>query len=289
MVHIFFTMAGVILGLLLALANILTVEEEAIVRHFDASTHVHVETFSADCRIETGPSDGISLELVEGDQPNCYNYHFTESGSVLTVTETLLCDRVFDTGSIDHARMLLTVPPGTTVDFISTTGDFYAGGPVSGVSAATTTGDVVVTDPRGELDLQSATGDVTVELAGPPRQDISVKSTTGTATVDFNGHPVSGAFEFTARADQGRITAPFDFETEEEYEMDFPPEGVSVIVDDMDDDTKHITVGRSEVTISLSEGQLQRERRFIRKTCARGRSTPLIRIETATGKARLRE
>lgn len=69
----------------------------------------------------------------------------------------------------------------------------------------------------GESQFKSASGDLRIKLASAPTGDITLASASGDASLDFNGLPMTGSFEMTARKDRP-LTAPFKFDTEEEFE-----------------------------------------------------------------------
>ncbi len=104
---------------------------------------------------------------------------------------------------------------------------------------------------EGRSSFSSASGSAYVTLAESTEHDLSVSSASGKAILDFGGNPVRGSFEFLARADRGRIRAPFDFDAE-------------------------YTLRRHG-------------NRYVRKTFAVGGDTPEIRVETGSGTATLKE
>ena len=98
-------------------------------------------------------------------------------------------------------------------------------------------GDIEIVDARGVFDIKSASGDIDakgveitnessfktasgevyVKLSKSTKFDLTIASASGDAVLDYNGNPVFGYFEFIARADRGRIIAPFRFDKEEEF------------------------------------------------------------------------
>lgn len=68
----------------------------------------------------------------------------------------------------------------------------------------------------GPGSFNSGSGDVKVELAQSPGYDISVNSGSGDATLDLNGNKIDGTVVMTVNKRNGKIQAPFAFDTTEE-------------------------------------------------------------------------
>lgn len=117
--------------------------------------------------------------------------------------------------------------------------------------ASSGTGDVEAShvELKEESDFSSGTGDAIVQLAKEAGKDMTVSSGTGNAVVNVSGNALKGYFEFTARADDGRIICPVAFDEEEEFWKG----------DDL----------------------------YERKSFTKGDNYPRIRIKTGTGKAQL--
>jgi hypothetical protein len=101
----------------------------------------------------------------------------------------------------------------------------------------------------GESNFKAASGDVKVILANSLAHDIVISSASGSSVLDFNGNEIKGTFEFSARVDKGEIVSPIKFDKEE-------------IIDKNGND-------------------------YDLKTFTKGESTPLIKIKTASGEAKL--
>ena len=71
---------------------------------------------------------------------------------------------------------------------------------------------------EGESNFSTASGSVEIVLAATSEYDITLSTASGDITLDYNGKPVKGYFEFEARKRRGRISSPFSFENEEEFE-----------------------------------------------------------------------
>ena len=103
---------------------------------------------------------------------------------------------------------------------------------------STASGEIEISDSKGIFELSCASGEITAEdivvegsstfstasgsvkviLAETAEYDLSLSAASGDVTLDYNGNPVKGYFEFKSRKRRGRITCPFDFDEEEEYE-----------------------------------------------------------------------
>jgi hypothetical protein len=85
--------------------------------------------------------------------------------------------------------------------------------------ASSGTGDVEAyhVELEEESEFSSGTGDAIVHLSKEAGQDMTVSSGTGDAVVNVSENALKGFFEFTARADDGRIICPVAFDKEEEF------------------------------------------------------------------------
>jgi hypothetical protein len=70
----------------------------------------------------------------------------------------------------------------------------------------------------GKSKFNSGSGDVQVSLNESLKHDISVNSGSGDATLDFNGSKIDGMVTMTANKRNGKISAPFAFDKEEEID-----------------------------------------------------------------------
>jgi len=293
---------------------------EVVEKTFDAAESIRVNTVSGDCIIKQGDDDKIHVYLVYSYSPRgSFEPEFEERSRVLRLSENH-----YESNS-GSSVWTITVPAETQVRFSTASGDFEASGLAADISVETASGDIRIEDCTGEFDLETASGDITtdecrgefdlntasgditfthcegesqlnaasgdieieecrggfdaqvasgdilavgitltdrsdfgtasgdveVQLAASAEYDLVVSTTSGSAMIDFNGNPVKGQFEFTARLRRGRIVAPFDFDSEEEFER---------------------------------WGQ-----DYVRKSFTRGGDSPFIAIETASGRAVLKE
>ena len=114
------------------------------------------------------------------------------------------------------------------------------------ISANVGSGDITAREITldGGSSFNSGSGTATVVLAVSPKYDISVNSGSGDATLDFNGNNISGYVEMKANKKNGRITAPFAFDREEEIKQGG---GQTVI-------KKTAQIGSSDVRIKVGTG-----------------------------------
>jgi len=97
--------------------------------------------------------------------------------------------------------------------------------------------------------FSSASGDVLLGLEKASTFDLTLSSTSGNSTLDYNGNNLNGYYEFTARVKKGRIVSPVKFDKEEVVE-------------------KH-------------------GKKYDVKSFTKGKATPMIKIKTASGTAKL--
>ncbi len=140
---------------------------------------------------------------------------------------------------ISTASGEVTITKGDGEIKISTaSGDVEGVGVAGEVHISTASGEIDISDSRGIFELSCASGEITADgitvegssnfstasgsvkvvLAKTSEYDLSLSAASGDVTLDYNGNAVKGYFEFEARKRRGRITCPFDFDGEEEYE-----------------------------------------------------------------------
>lgn len=272
------------------------------VRSFDGIEVIRINTISGDCIVRKSATDQVEVEVIWSYRPrDSFEPKFRERGKVLRLNEDM-----YGSNS-GRSTWTLTVPDGIEIRFSTASGDMELVGLSGEFSAETASGDIQAEDCKGEFDLSSASGDVdligcegmfhvstasgdietsscqgefelstasgTVEadgvvineassfstasgrvrvtLAETSEYDLRVSTASGRATLDYGGNPVKGYFEFTSRDRNGRIVSPFDFDDEESFRR---------------------------------WGD-----RYVRKWFTRETDSPQIFIETASGKAVLRE
>ncbi len=113
------------------------------------------------------------------------------------------------------------------------------------VSANTGSGDIegsgIALD--GGSSFNAGSGDVEIELAASLDYDISLNSGSGDAVLDFSGNKIEGEIVMEANKRNGRITAPFEFDTEEEIDN-----GYNTVI------KKTKKIGSKDVRIRVSSG-----------------------------------
>jgi DUF4097 and DUF4098 domain-containing protein YvlB len=124
------------------------------------------------------------------------------------------------------------------IDVSTASGQIEASGIAGDAEMSTASGEIDITDSKGAFDLSCASGEITAKgitiegesrfstasgsveiiLAATSEYDITLSTASGDVTLNYNGKPVKGYFEFEARKGKGRVSSPFSFENEEEYE-----------------------------------------------------------------------
>ena len=260
--------ALLLLVLMLIVPEVSAGRKQEDVRSFEGIESIRINTVSGDCVIRKGSSDKVEVEVVWSYRPrDSFEPKFRERGRVLKLSEDM-----YGSNS-GHSTWTLSVPDGIEVRFNSASGGMDIVGLSGEFSSETASGDIQVENSGGEFDFNSASGDVelngcegdiqvstasgdielnscrgefeistasgSVEADGVVLQDISsfstasgrvlvtlgasaehdlhVSTASGRATLDYGGHPIRGYFEFTAKYRDGRIDSPFDFEDEERY------------------------------------------------------------------------
>jgi DUF4097 and DUF4098 domain-containing protein YvlB len=257
---------------------------DVTVKTFEKKSAVEIETVSGDVLIQKGETDEITVEVENRYSPrDSFKPRFRESGHRLKVSE-----RIFESNS-GGATWTITVPDDTRLEFSTASGDFSAYDLNAEFDINTASGDVILEKCTGDFELNAASGDievidcsgvfdlgtasgeidatgvvleeesnfgtasgsVRVELGKTSEYDFNVGTASGRAQLSYGGNPLQGRFELTAKVRKGRISAPFDFEEEEEFRR---------------------------------HGE-----RYVRKSFTRGGDTPVITVGTASGRAILKE
>jgi hypothetical protein len=99
----------------------------------------------------------------------------------------------------------------------------------------------------GSSSFNSGSGTTEVALAASPKFDISVNSGSGDAILDFEGNKIEGLVVMRANKKNGRISAPFAFDKEEEEQQGSGRWDQTVI-------KKTAQIGSSNVEIKVGSG-----------------------------------
>jgi DUF4097 and DUF4098 domain-containing protein YvlB len=160
---------------------------------------------------------------------------------------------------------------GGEIELATASGDITATGIDGEIELGAASGDIEISNSKGIFDISCASGeieadgiaikgasefsvasgDVEVTLMATSEFDLELSSASGDVLLDYNGNPVKGHFEFISRKGRGRITCPFDFEDEEEFE--------------------------------------EHDHTYVRKSFSMKGEEPVIQLHTATGKAVLKK
>lgn len=205
----------------------------------DVATGIEYKTASGDVDL-----DGV--ELAEDSRFNTASGDFTIAN--MTVSE----DTRFDTASGDITLDAVTIEEDC--EFSTASGDVIIRDCKcdDDVSFSTASGDVTVKNSEllGENRFSSASGDVSVNLDRLPKSDMSASSASGKVTLDVEDFGKDFTLVLIKRKDRGRISCPFDYTAEEEFE-------------------DHHT--------------------YVRKIVKRGSGRPEITLKTASGKVVVKE
>jgi DUF4097 and DUF4098 domain-containing protein YvlB len=157
------------------------------------------------------------------------------------------------------------------LEISTASGDVDGKGVAGEINISTASGEIEISDSKGIFELSCASGEITADgvtidgessfstasgsvkvvLAETSEYDMTLSAASGDVTLDYNGNEVKGYFEFEARKRRGRITCPFDFDDEEEFE--------------------------------------QWDQTYVRKSFSRKGNTPEIYLSTASGKIVLKK
>ena len=294
---------AVFLGLVLLLvSSTLAGPKSEESQSFEGIEVIRINTVSGDCVVQKGVGDKVEVEVVWSYSPrDSYEPKMRERSKVLKLSEDM-----YGSNS-GRSTWTLTVPDGIEIRFNSASGGMEIEGLTGDFSSQTASGDIRADHCKGEFDFNTASGDielvdcdgdfrancasgdievnqcsggfevstasgsvraeevalkdvsafttasgrVMVVLAESPEHDLNVSTASGRATLDYGGNEIKGYFEFVCKYRDGRIVSPFDFDDEEQYRR---------------------------------WGD-----RYVRKWFTKGTDSPQIFIETASGKAILRE
>jgi DUF4097 and DUF4098 domain-containing protein YvlB len=186
---------------------------------------------------------------------------------------TLGEDSKFNTASGDYKVRDMTI--GEDTKFNTASGDVDLEDLVieEGASFNTASGDIVITNCKieddasfnsasgnveadnieltGEAEFSSASGDVELQFDRLPKHDFTASSASGDVTLKVDDYGKNFTLVLIKRKDKGRISCPFDYTDEEEFER-----------------------GRDE---------------YVSKIVKRGSGKPVITLRTASGKVTVKE
>ncbi len=228
----------------------------AITKKFGKKDVIKVNTISGDCIVRKAVDDGIEVMVLNNHSPrDAFEPKFRVSGNTLKLDERT-------NGSTNGNSMwALSVPEGTRVEFESASGGLSIYGLEGVFVAKTTSGNIRIEDCRGRFHMSTASGDVNasgvviegnstfgsasgvvnVKLAQSAEHDLHLGTASGKAILDYCGNPIKGHFEFTAKARQGRIVSPFDFDAEEEFDNHHDLYVRKTAIKEIED--PHVTIG----------------------------------------------
>jgi len=276
--------AATIISILLLAVTVQAGPKREIARTFELKKTIKIETVSGSCEIVKGDADVIVVNVKNSYNPeDSFEPSFRESSRTLRITERIVGS------NYGNSTWEIIVPDGVFIEFSSASGEFEATGYTGDFEISTASGDINLENCTGQFEISTASGDiktdnctgefqlstasgrvyagdiildeastfstasgrVDVRLAKTSDHDLTVSSASGSAILNYNGHPLKGTFELSAKVHNGRIDSPVDFDDEQTY--------------------------------SRWGGT------YVKKTFTRGDNDPLISIETASGRAVLKD
>jgi DUF4097 and DUF4098 domain-containing protein YvlB len=151
-----------------------------IIREMPAGAEVRIELVSADCFIETGPGETVTIRIDHSYPEDRYQVDIREQGGVLALRERFLQRTV--RGS---ATWYVTVPGKTELLFSSASGNFDSRGDYEKLDARSAAGNIDVRELHGQIEINTAAGSVGLrEVSG----DLSVTAAAGDIEIEqFTG------------------------------------------------------------------------------------------------------
>ncbi len=224
-----------------------------------ASGDIDARDMKGDIEIATASGDALLLNLYgEVDVA-------TASGDITVKKAGGEVELSTASGDIDAVGL------SDDVELNAASGDIEISGSVADFDVSAASGDIKISNCQGAFDVSCASGDITAEglkiagasdfsvasgdvevsLAETCEHDLEINSASGDVTLDYNGNPVKGMFVFTIRKDKGQIVCPFKFDTEEEFK--------------------------------------QNGKKHLRKTFSKDGDTPVVKVNSASGKVELKK
>jgi Putative adhesin len=148
----------------------------------DAFTTLDVDSGVGDVTVRTGPAGS------RASVTTTLRWAFVEPTATTTVAGGTLrlrgdCSQRFTGLSHCSVDFTVTVPAGTTVRVVTTSGDVTVAGATAEVDARTTAGDIRMTSTRSaRVQAQTAAGDVRLQFAAVP-DAVRARTTAGDITV----------------------------------------------------------------------------------------------------------
>ncbi|MBN2071165.1 MAG: DUF4097 family beta strand repeat protein [Candidatus Krumholzibacteriota bacterium] len=198
-------------------------------------TDIEFSTASGDFEA-SGPFGSVKASTASGD---IYVEDTKGDVNVSTASGEVTLKKAYGGNKVSTASGSITIEKSNEKSKLSTaSGDINATDMEGTLRLSTASGDIEVSRCRGAFKLSCASGTIMVEnvifegassfstasgeveviLAESCAYDLELSTASGDVTLDYNGNEVKGYFEFEARKRRGRISCPFDFDNEEEFE-----------------------------------------------------------------------
>ncbi|MBZ0309373.1 MAG: hypothetical protein K8I82_25135 [Anaerolineae bacterium] len=188
---------------------------ETVSNSFDVSAgtvHVVVEMFNGSIGVETGSDGTVSADVLKHasggsqqaaqDNLKTIEVMMTQEGDTLRIIAWAGVN-LDNTGR--GASVRLRVPPGTTLDLLTSNGAITISGAVSDTDAMTSNAGITVSGSSGTLNVETSNGaiDITAE-------NVTVTGTTSNAQFRFSGSLAAGASQMHTSNARITVTLPAD-------------------------------------------------------------------------------
>jgi hypothetical protein len=197
---------------------------------FDRKSVVNLNTKTGLCELGMSSGNSIMVEIATTVPPGgSYVPGYVELSDTLVLSE-----QRSDIASGD-AIWRITVPSGTAVRFTSDSGSLSAVRTKVSLTANSASGSMTVRGLEGSFNLYTASGSIEMNdvvvtsdsglgtesgnallaLAAAPAANLFMFTKTGSLRLSYSGHSLHGHFHLEAKAQGGRIQAPFPFARDE--------------------------------------------------------------------------
>lgn len=265
-------------------------------KKFKAKSNLDISLVSGDCIIKTGSSDVIKVDVIFDVRPSdSFEPIIKESGRTLKIKER------WHGSSSGDVVWTITVPPNTSVDFSSASGDLSVEGLIESLEGRTASGDITVIDSKGDFELKTASGDIEAEdIQGEfeikaASGDIDIKNASGSfeiscASGDIKASDIIITEDASFSAASGDIdirlkkTASADLEISAasgDVSLDYQGNPVKGLFEFSS--RKHKGRIRSDISFD-SEVDFERNgREYVKKTFTKGTKSRVVLLRTASG------
>lgn len=201
-----------------------------------------------------------SCEVVKSDGQEVkieLTYNYTPANSFEAIFDqddnVLILEEKMHGSNSGHSKWRIAVPEHIRIKFGSASGGITFKDIAGKLKVNTASGNIDAEGIKvlGNSEFSSASGSVHITLDESPAFDVLASSASGDATIDFDGNPVVGNIEMQSRTTHGKIICPYTFDVEKE--------------------------------------KLFGNQKYMIKSFTAEQTSPIIKIQTASGKAVLKK